>query len=275
MFFLTWLSFVFADPKLQRREVYSQSLQKKMHISTIADNISHPEFGYAVVLMLHGLGDDDLGFRGNIGYFAQSSIPLVIILPEGERGYWTDGNLGNYTSWALEAFELERERLGLSLSPCRTIVAGVSMGGFGALHIGLANPQKFGHIVSMSPPDLEFAIKNMPSRGPMRDLYTNVWGDPIDMSKAMSINPYRRLEQGEGKDQHLMVVIGDREPEKFTRGVERITEVALRRKLDYHLRVVPNAGHMWNPTWGEFTTMWWIDGIANHISSTTNPKCPM
>ena len=132
MFFLTWLSFVFADPKLQRREVYSQFLQKKMHISTIADNISHPEFGYAVVLMLHGLGDDDLGFRGNIGYFAQSSIPLVIILPEGERGYWTDGNLGNYTSWALEAFELERERLGLSLSPCRTIVAGVSMGGFGA-----------------------------------------------------------------------------------------------------------------------------------------------
>ena len=112
MYSTLFLLSAFAEPKLQRRTVYSETLQKKMHISTITENISHSEFGYLVILMLHGLGDDDLGFRGNIGYFEQSSIPLMIVLPEGERGYWSDGGLGNYASWALEAFELERERLG-------------------------------------------------------------------------------------------------------------------------------------------------------------------
>ena len=258
-----------SEPRLQRKEVYSESLQKTMHISTILDDISHPEFGYIVVLMLHGLGDDDLGFRGNIGYYEQSSVPLMIIIPEGKRGYWTDGNLGNYASWALEAFELERERLGLSTSPCRTVVAGLSMGGFGALNIGLANPHLFGHIVSMSPPDLELAVSQMPQQGPMRDLYTHVWGDPIDMQSVIDVNPYRRLSNNQGKNQHFMVVVGDREPEKFLKGVEKISTVARQKELDYDLRVVPNAGHMWNPTWGEWTTKWWMDGIVEHISDVS------
>lgn len=260
-----------AEPKLQRRTVYSETLQKKMHISTITEDISHSELGYMVILMLHGLGDDDLGFRGNIGYFSQSSIPLMIIVPEGERGYWTDGGMGDYASWALEAFALERERLGLSEAPCRTAIVGLSMGGFGALNIGLANPHIFDHIVSMSPPDLEIATENMPKQGPMRDLYTNVWGEPIDMNKVMTINPYRRLTDGEGKTQHLMVVIGEQEPEKFSVGVERITNVARQKNLDYELRIVPNAGHRWNPTWGEFTTMWWMSSLTNRIQE----KCTL
>ena len=263
-----------AEPQLQRRSVYSQSLQKTMHITTITDQISHPEFGYMVVLMLHGLGDDDLGFRGNIGYYEQSSIPLMIIVPEGERGYWTDGNLGNYASWALEAFELERERLGLSKNPCRTIVAGLSMGGFGALNIGLQSPHIFGHIVAMSPPDLEIAVEQMPKKGEMRDLYTNVWGDPIDQQKVIDINPYRRLENNQGKQQHIMVVVGDREPEKFLNGVEKISTIARQNELDYELRVVPNAGHMWNPTWGERTTIWWMEGVSKYIANTTR-NCPL
>ena len=263
-----------AEPQLQRRIVYSQSLQKTMHITTITDHISHPEFGYMVVLMLHGLGDDDLGFRGNMAYYEQSSIPLMIVVPEGERGYWTDGNLGNYASWALEAFVLERDRLGLSTHPCRTIVAGLSMGGFGALNIGLQSPDIFGHIVSMSPPDLEIAIDQMPQKGEMRDLYTNVWGDPIDRQKVIEINPYRRLESGQGKQQHIMVVVGDHEPEKFLRGVEKISTIARQNELDYELRTVPNAGHMWNPTWGEGTTKWWMEGVFKYIADPTT-NCPL
>ena len=271
MYSTLFLLSALAEPKLQRRTVYSETLQKKMHISTITENISHSEFGYAVILMLHGLGDDDLGFRGNMGYFEQSSIPLMIILPEGERGYWADGSMGNYASWALEAFVLERERLGLSKEPCRTAVVGLSMGGFGALNIGLTNPHIFDHIVSMSPPDLEVAVESMPEKGPMRDLYTNVWGDPIDMNKIIKINPYRRLKAGDGENQHVMVVVGDREPEKFTVGVERITNVAHQKDLNYELRIVPNAGHRWHPTWGEFTTMWWIEGLTNKIQE----QCPL
>ena len=267
--FLQFLRQSQAEPQLQRRQVYSQVLQKTMHISTITDNISHPEFGYLVVLMLHGLGDDDLGFRGNIGYYEQASIPLMIVVPEGERGYWTDGNLGNYASWALEAFELERQRLGLSTSPCRTVVVGLSMGGFGALNIGLENPHLFGHIVAMSPPDLEIAVQQMPSTGEMRALYTNVWGDPIDMQKIIDINPYRRLKQNHGKQQHIMVVVGDREPEKFSKGVEKISTIAEQKKLDYELRIVPNAGHMWNPTWGEMTTLWWMNGLFERVSDVS------
>ena len=261
MLFLGWMSLGFSEPKLQRRLVYSESLQKKMHVSTIMDDVSHPEQGYMVVLMLHGLGDDDLGFRGNISYYAQSSLPLMIILPEGERGYWTDGLLGKYATWAVEAFEMERKRLNLSTQPCRTIIAGVSMGGFGALNIGLEHSDIFGHIVSMSPPDLEIAVEKMPLSGSMRELYTNVWGEPIDMDKIIDVNPYRRLQKGEGKHQSFMVVVGDQEPYKFSRGVEKITQVAKKQQLKYDLRIVPNAGHMWNPTWGEFTTQWWMDGV--------------
>ena len=53
--------------------------------------------------------------------------------------------------------------------------------------------------------------------------------------------------------------------------VSSVLQILLVKNLDYELRVVPNAEHRWNPTWGEFTTMWWMDSLTNRIQE----KCKL
>ena len=255
----------FADQKSERRLVQSKALDKPMHITTIWSNESHTDQGYMVVLMLHGLGDDDQGFLGNRLYFAEAEIPMIVISPQGDRGYWTDGDAGNYASWALEAVELERQRLGLSREPCRTAIAGVSMGGFGALSIGLQHPEIFSLIAPLSPTDLELAIEDIAPAGPMRLLYTDVWGEPLDMEAVRAVNPIRLLEDGKGKEQYFAYVVGEKESRKFRQGAVKIHHHAQKESLQFELRVVPEAGHSWHPTWGAQSTRWWIEELGGKI----------
>ena len=271
MIWLFGLSIGSAEQLVEHQKVQSKTLNKEMNITTIWSTESNIEKGYWVVLMLHGLGDDEQGFLGNRAYFKEAKIPMIVISPQGDRGYWTDGLLGNYSDWALEALDLELKRLGLNPPPCRVAIAGVSMGGFGSLSIGLQNPDRFSMIAPLSPTDLVIAIEDMPQSGTRRQVYTKVWGEPIAMDKVQAVNPVNLVNSGAGKGQKIAYIIGEKEPRKFKEGAERFEKASAQQDLDLEMRIVPDGPHRWNPTWGAQSTRWWIKKLEGSISS----ECPI
>jgi predicted esterase len=74
----------------------------------------------------------------------------VVFLPEGVIGWWHDRAEGPWGSYVLhEAIPQALERSGAD--PHRVAMAGISMGGFGALNFGRAEPKRFCAVGGHSP----------------------------------------------------------------------------------------------------------------------------
>ena len=123
-----------------------------------------PEDGWPVLYLLHGLrgsATDWIGL-GNVASTLDRLIaakrikPLVVVMPEGGSSWYVDsadvGGPGNYATAighdlpdAVEtAFAVGTDRL-------HRAIAGVSMGGYGALRLALQAPERFAAVAALSP----------------------------------------------------------------------------------------------------------------------------
>lgn len=123
-----------------------------------------PEDGWPVLYLLHGLNGTaaDWTNLGNVASTLDRLIatrrikPLVVVMPEGGSSWYVDssevGGPGNYATAighdlpdAVEnAFPVGTDRL-------HRAIAGVSMGGYGALRLALKAPERFAAVAALSP----------------------------------------------------------------------------------------------------------------------------
>lgn len=115
-----------------------------------------PDFGEApfpAYYLLHGRSDDHTSWLRRTRLEAYvAKLPLIVVMPDGQRGFYTDN--ANGPAWAKHIGEelpavIERffparpER-------CARAIGGLSMGGYGALRVGLAYAERFCSINSHS-----------------------------------------------------------------------------------------------------------------------------
>jgi putative tributyrin esterase len=109
---------------------------------------------YPVLLLLHGLTGhySDWVLNTNVVLYARK-YPLIIVMPEGGDGWYTNGVAPN-TKYEDYIF---KEMIPYVNSHYRTLpetrswtVAGLSMGGYGAMKFALKYPDKFAVAASMS-----------------------------------------------------------------------------------------------------------------------------
>ena len=103
---------------------------------------------YCVLYLLHGLTNDFTGWNRwtRIEHHLEAlNLPLLVVMPEGGRGFWTDAAQG----FAFES-SVTNELVPFIDSTFQTraarearAIGGMSMGGFGALRMALRNPQLF------------------------------------------------------------------------------------------------------------------------------------
>ncbi|NLO35795.1 MAG: esterase family protein [Clostridiaceae bacterium] len=106
-----------------------------------------------VLYLLHGLSDDHTIWqrRTSIERYA-ASRRLAVIMPAVHRSFYTDQQTG-YPYWTFVSEELPRVvRHFFHISARRedTFAAGLSMGGYGALKLGLRCPDRFAAVASLS-----------------------------------------------------------------------------------------------------------------------------
>lgn len=131
----------------------SASLGKQTNI-----NIAHPSYwdgkaSLPVLYLLHGLSDDNTNWlrRTLIEVFADENN-IMVVMPDGGRSWYSnqkDGiNYYDYVSKELPEF-IERT-FRVANTADKRFIAGLSMGGYGAVKIALRNPERYAAVAAFS-----------------------------------------------------------------------------------------------------------------------------
>lgn len=109
---------------------------------------------YRTLFLLHGLSDDQSTWcrYTSIERYARE-CNIAVIMPDGGRSFYTDAANGfKYWSFISEELpEFAASIFPLSLKREDCFAAGLSMGGYGALKLGLRCPEKFSAVAALSP----------------------------------------------------------------------------------------------------------------------------
>ena len=130
---------------------FSRVLGKQAGAYVILPDKGEPPF--ATFYLLHGLSDDYTVWlrRSRIEEYVKD-LPLAVVMPDGFRGAYTNNNAGPaYARYMIEDvvggverhFQLRAERSARA-------IGGLSMGGYGALRLGLGFPKLFSSVNSHS-----------------------------------------------------------------------------------------------------------------------------
>ncbi len=107
----------------------------------------------AVLYLLHGLSDDHTIWsrRTSIERYA-ADYPLAVVMPDVHKSFYCDMTHGsNYWKFVSEELPMLVERwFNVSRDPAKTFVAGLSMGGYGAIKLALECPGRFAAAASLS-----------------------------------------------------------------------------------------------------------------------------
>lgn len=130
--------------------VASGALRRTLPCTLLLPRGRAPE---AVLYLLHGGYSHRTEWTERMDLASMvSRWPLAVALPEGEASLWIHGHDGQ--DWeryaAFEVPEAVEAHLGLVPGRERRAAAGVSMGGFGALHLGLTYPERYAAVASLS-----------------------------------------------------------------------------------------------------------------------------
>lgn len=137
---------------------------------------------YPVLYLLHGWSDDESIWmrRTSIERYA-ASLGLIVVMPRVELSYYQNMASG-MAFWDFLSEELPRLcKAWFPISNARedTFAAGLSMGGYGAFRLGLACPDRYAAVASLSG-----AVDiNHPFKVPERSLKTEaIFGSTRDLS---------------------------------------------------------------------------------------------
>lgn len=142
--------------------LYSAALGREMPLDVfLPPGYDSSDQRYPVLYMLHGMGGTNKEWE-YYGLFEEADrlmragemIPFIVVLPQGDYGYWVDQanggpRWGEYVAREVVA-EVDRRYRTLP-DPSARAVGGLSMGADGALQLALNNPDVFSVVGAHSP----------------------------------------------------------------------------------------------------------------------------
>ncbi len=145
---------------------------------------------FAVFYLLHGLSDDDTIWlrRTSVERYV-AGLPLVLVMPDGGRGWYTNAAEGDAYEDDLmkdirglveRTFPVKAERSGRA-------IGGLSMGGYGAVKWALRQPERFAAAATLSGALDVAHLQRYDRRPHMRELTARVFagrdvaGSPDDL----------------------------------------------------------------------------------------------
>jgi S-formylglutathione hydrolase FrmB len=201
---------------------------------------------YPVLYLLHGWGGHHDSWIKNTHLRQYAAAHrLIIVTPEGENGWYTDGAGGSndrFESYFLEELMSDVDRRFRTIAERRGRgVAGLSMGGYGALKFGLKHPELFAFAASTS------GALDAASRTDDASIM-QTFGEPG--SAVRTENDLPRLAREfpeERKDSLPFLYLDCGEKDLWFAANREFAGILSERKLAYEYRQVP-GDHVW-PYW--------------------------
>jgi S-formylglutathione hydrolase FrmB len=212
---------------------------------------------YPVLYFLHGLGGnaqmflfsgglnlvEDFWERGRLGRF-------LIVTPNGDTSFYINSRNGRdrYEDFFLREFlpfiqRHYRTRRGRRYRG----IAGISMGGYGALHLAFRHPRLFGSVSASSPallvrlPRVKVAGGRVP---PILRILGGVFGSPIDPAFWKRNDPLHLARTANLRGLKIEFDCGERDDYGFQRGAEALHRILLARHVPHRFVLYP-GGHDW------------------------------
>lgn len=143
-------------------DFFSEALQVGTSMTVVLPQRTESQIGVAggsrdpeppVLYLLHGLSDDHTAWSRytSIGLYAEAA-GLAVVMPSVHRSFYADERRG-HRYWEFVSEELPsvvRSFFRVGDDPRRTFVAGLSMGGYGAVRLALTHPERYAAAASMS-----------------------------------------------------------------------------------------------------------------------------
>lgn len=172
----------------------SLGMNTNLYVILPSDTSALPQGGYPVLYLFHGLSDDHTKWLRStrIEEYA-AKYDLCVVMPEVQCGFYCNMKNGlNYDDYITKdlpafiekTFPVTRDR-------ARTFVAGLSMGGFGAIKTGLREYGKYGACAGLSAVIHPFEKVDGADEGRVR-LARSILGDTLTLDQKD--DPYKLAE---------------------------------------------------------------------------------
>lgn len=178
--------------------IFSEALNKSTGVNIILPlprRADVPCKNLPVLTLLHGMGDDYTSWlrRTNVERYALER-GIAVVMPDGGLScYHNMLRGGRYRDYILDELpELLRGMLPLSARREDNFIAGCSMGGFGALKLGMARPEQYAAIGCFSAAHMEYR----PDHPRNRAMLMRVYGDTLDACDAQIEADVRAVNAG-------------------------------------------------------------------------------
>jgi S-formylglutathione hydrolase FrmB len=191
-----------------------------------------------VLYLLHGLSDDHTAWQRYtaVARYAEAA-GLAVVMPAVGRSFYTD-EVHGHRYWDYVSEELPavvRSFFRVSEQPEDTFVAGLSMGGYGAIKLALTHPARYAAAASLSGGLDLLRLMQLPERGDLMDrIFGGTVGDTDDvftlLQRASGVPP---LYLGCGTEDPLLP------------GTRRFADEASAAGVDVTLDLRP-GGHEWS-----------------------------
>jgi len=164
--------------------LHSNELQKDTGINVVIPEGNTPVDELHVLWLLHGLSDDYTAwcrFTAIEDYARRYNT--IVVMPDAEQSFYTDMVHGMkfYTYLTEELPKFMVRNFGISTARELNHIAGLSMGGFGAMKIALAQPERFCTVGTFSG-SLDMADRSI--RAEIPRLYKDIYGDDMNIKNT-------------------------------------------------------------------------------------------
>ena len=163
----------------------SNTLQRTVDINCYFPNdLQKCEEIKGVITLLHGYtGNSSVWFKYTAVCRYAADNNLVVICPSADNSFYTDMVYGGnyYTYITKEMPEYLNKTLKIPTERSKNIIAGLSMGGYGALMIGLNNPDKYFTCASFSGAVMVDEMANAKDLNVIQEIFYPVFGENLNV----------------------------------------------------------------------------------------------
>ncbi|MEO6509979.1 MAG: alpha/beta hydrolase family protein, partial [Nocardioides sp.] len=166
----------------------SEALQRGTSMSVVLPQPTEEQIGVSsaasqgpprVLYLLHGLSDDHSAWLrySSVERYA-AAAGLAVVMPAVNRSFYanerTGGRYWDFISEELPAIVGNFFRV--SQDPAQTYVAGLSMGGYGAMKLALSHPERYAAAATLSG---ALDLDELASRPERVELFEGIFGDTV------------------------------------------------------------------------------------------------
>jgi S-formylglutathione hydrolase FrmB len=209
---------------------------------------------YPVLYFLHGLGENEQVLAGSGAMNIVEDLrdqhrlgEFLIVTPDGGRSFYINSRDGKtrYEDFLLQEFiPFIESRYRIGASRTTRGIAGVSMGGYGALHTALRHPERFGSVGAHS----AMLVAGAPatSGSPallLGQVLGGAFGSPLDIAFWNRNNPFTLVRETNNAGKlKIYFDCGSEDDFGFNVGAQKFHDLLASRKIPHEFHIYP-GGH--------------------------------